>query len=89
MYNYLLPVSPWHLPELATEGLLVHAHGEGAAMPQSDPVDVGKFAAAALLEEPERFNLEEIELRNENYRREGGVSKVYYRRCSVDWSSAQ
>lgn len=65
MHNYLIPQSARHFPELATEGVLAHIYSPETRMPHLDAADVGKFAAAALLE-PERFSGHEIELGFEN-----------------------
>jgi uncharacterized protein YbjT (DUF2867 family) len=65
MQNYLLPQAAFLTPELSSEGVLAHIYEKGTKMPHLDAVDVGKFAAAALLE-PEKFRGEEIELGSEN-----------------------
>jgi uncharacterized protein YbjT (DUF2867 family) len=65
MQNYLLPQAAFLTPELSSEGVLVHIYEKGTKMPHMDAADVGKFAAAALLE-PDKFRGEEIELGNEN-----------------------
>jgi uncharacterized protein YbjT (DUF2867 family) len=65
MHNYLLPDARYHFPELATEGVLAHAQAAGVQMPHFDAADVGRFAAAALLQ-PDRFRGHEIELGCEN-----------------------
>ena len=65
MHNYLPPFSQLHFPELKTEATLATAYESKAVMPHFDSYDVGKFAAAALLD-PARFDGEEIELGNEN-----------------------
>ncbi|EGE77690.1 hypothetical protein RJZ56_001525 [Blastomyces dermatitidis] len=61
MSNYLVPVSPFVYPELPVEGLLKHSYESGAGFEHVDEEDVGKYAAAALLE-PERFVGREITL---------------------------
>ena len=65
MHNYLPPSSWFHFPELETESTLATAYEPWTVMPHFDAYDVGKFAAAALLE-PTRFDREEIELGNEH-----------------------
>ena len=61
MYNYILPTSRIHFPELESQQTLAGAHLPSSTLPHFDPMDLGKLAAAALLE-PERFNGHEIEL---------------------------
>ena len=65
MQNYLLPQAAFLTPELSSEGMLAHITDKGRKMPHLDAEDVGKFAAAALLN-PGKFRGEEIELGNEN-----------------------
>ena len=65
MHNYLPPTSPYHFPEMEAEQTLATAYKPSTVMPQFDAYDVGRFAAAALLE-PARFDKEEIELGNEH-----------------------
>jgi uncharacterized protein YbjT (DUF2867 family) len=65
MQNYLLPQASFLTPELSSEGVLAHIYDKGTKMPHLDAEDVGKFAAAALLN-PGKFITEEIELGNEN-----------------------
>ncbi|KIM99993.1 hypothetical protein OIDMADRAFT_42879 [Oidiodendron maius Zn] len=65
MQNYLLPQAAFLNPELSSEGVLAHIYDKGRKMPHLDAEDVGKFAAAALLN-PGKFRGEEIELGNEN-----------------------
>ncbi|KAF7563909.1 hypothetical protein G7046_g216 [Stylonectria norvegica] len=59
-FDYYLPNSAHNFPGLEN-GLLAHAYSEGARMPQTDASDVGKYAAAALLD-PAKFNGAEIEI---------------------------
>jgi uncharacterized protein YbjT (DUF2867 family) len=65
MHNYLLPASKWNSPEFATEGIFAHIYDPDTRMAHFDANDVGKFAAAALLD-PAKFSGHEIELGNEN-----------------------
>ena len=65
MQNYLLPQAAFLTPELSSEGEIAHVYEKGTKMPHVDAADIGKFAAAALLE-PDKFRGEEIELGNEN-----------------------
>ncbi|KAF4622703.1 hypothetical protein G7Y89_g14324 [Cudoniella acicularis] len=64
-HNYLVPASAYHFPQLATKGILGHMYSPETRMSHFAADDVGKFAAAALLE-PEKFKGHEIELGNEN-----------------------
>ncbi|OJD27830.1 hypothetical protein ACJ73_00780 [Blastomyces percursus] len=61
MSNYLVPSSPVVYPELPVEGWLKHSYESGAGFEHVDEEDVGKYAAAALLE-PEKFVGREITL---------------------------
>jgi nucleoside-diphosphate-sugar epimerase len=63
--NYLLPAVVFWFPDLVKKGELVHSYEPGARMPHIDEDDVGKFAAAALLD-PEKYGGEEIELGYDN-----------------------
>lgn len=60
MHNFIQPASKSAFPEM-TEGRLGFASTPETSMPHFSAEDVGKFAAAALLE-PERFNGHELEL---------------------------
>jgi len=64
MHNYLPPTCQYHFPELIPEHVLAGAYQPETTMAHFAAGDVGKFAAAALLE-PERFSGHEIELGNE------------------------
>ncbi|KEY74833.1 hypothetical protein S7711_06519 [Stachybotrys chartarum IBT 7711] len=64
-FDYLLPNVHGNYPELHTHGELVHVLNEGAKMPHTDASDIGKYAAAALLD-PKKFAGQEIELSHEN-----------------------
>jgi len=75
MHNYLLPFSLYHFPELASEGVLAHIYEPDTKMSHFDAADVGKFAAAALLE-PTKFRGHEIELGNENLTAEETVEAL-------------
>jgi uncharacterized protein YbjT (DUF2867 family) len=63
--NYLPPYVLHGFPELKSRGEFWHVLNDNAKMPHIDVDDIGKFAAAALLD-PERFSGHEIELANEN-----------------------
>ncbi|KAH8651389.1 hypothetical protein BX600DRAFT_502122 [Xylariales sp. PMI_506] len=52
-------------PELKSAGEIVHAFEPGVRMPHIDEDDVGRYAAAALLD-PAKFDGTEIDLANEN-----------------------
>ncbi|TVY85573.1 NmrA-like family domain-containing protein [Lachnellula suecica] len=65
MHNYLQPGSTLHFPELAPDGILAHIYKKDRRMAHLDAADIGKFAAAALLD-PVKFSGHEIELGNEN-----------------------
>jgi hypothetical protein len=75
MQNYLPPLSLFLTPELSSKGVIAHIYEEGTKMPHVDAIDVGKFAAAALLE-PEKFRGEEIELGSENLTVDEVVGKM-------------
>ena len=66
IHDYLLPSAPYNYPELPTSGELVHAYNDGVKMIHTDSFDVGKYAAAALLD-PEKFGRQEIDLGNEAF----------------------
>lgn len=61
MYNYHMPVAGFMFPDLVTRHTFLTAYKPDAAMMVLDPNDVGKFAAAAILE-TEAYNHHEIEL---------------------------
>ncbi|KAF9885561.1 hypothetical protein FE257_012767 [Aspergillus nanangensis] len=61
MHNYHLPTASYMFPELATKEVFLSAYEPDSKMTILDPDDVGKFAAAAILE-PVRFNGHEIDL---------------------------
>lgn len=63
-FDYLLPSANHNFPELSSKGEMIHAYNEGARMLHIDGSDIGKFATAAL-QNPTKFNGEEIELCNE------------------------
>ncbi|MCJ1330946.1 hypothetical protein MMC10_007633 [Thelotrema lepadinum] len=64
MYNYTLPTSRFHFPEMESQQTVAGAYLPSSTMPHFDVVDLGKLATTALLE-PERFNGHEIELGHE------------------------
>lgn len=68
-YDYLFPVSAMTVPDLPLKREIWHSLEDGAVMPHTDENDVGKYAAAALLE-PERLSGEEFPLVSENLRAE-------------------
>ncbi|KAK9777202.1 hypothetical protein AB5N19_12266 [Seiridium cardinale] len=61
---YLLSSVHGNLSRLPTHGELDHAYNDGVRMPQTVGNDVGRYAAAALLD-PVKFGGQEIELANE------------------------
>lgn len=63
-FDYFVPNSEGNFPRLASHGILDHSYTSGAVMPHTDASDIGKYAAAAL-QNPEKFNGQEIELSNE------------------------
>jgi uncharacterized protein YbjT (DUF2867 family) len=63
--NYLLPASREMYPGLAERGELAHALAEGKKMAHVDEEDVGRYAAAALME-PGRFAGKKIDLVKED-----------------------
>jgi uncharacterized protein YbjT (DUF2867 family) len=62
--DYLVPHVYGNYPSLPEEGVLAHAFDEGVGMLHIDERDIGRYAAAALLD-PVKFDKEEIELANE------------------------
>jgi uncharacterized protein YbjT (DUF2867 family) len=62
--DFMLPHAYQNFPELPTHGELVHCLNEGVRLPYTDAHDVGKYAAAALLD-PTKFGGQEIDLFNE------------------------
>lgn len=72
MGNYLSGVV---YRELAEMGELVHSLEEGRTLQHVDEEDVGRYAAAALMD-PERFHGREIELANESLTMEDVVGVV-------------
>ena len=66
-YDYLLPSSanPQGFPDLPRSGTLVTSLNDDVSMPLLDPDDVGRFAAAALLD-PAKFSGHEIVLASDN-----------------------
>ncbi|KAI1875544.1 uncharacterized protein JN550_001830 [Neoarthrinium moseri] len=63
--NYLLPETDLYYPGMREKGELMHSLNEGVAIAHIDVDDIGKFAAAALLD-PEKFGGHEIELGCQN-----------------------
>ena len=61
MHNYLAPACDRHFPEYRSEHTMAVAYYPSTTMAQLDAADVGKFAAAALLDPP-RFHQHEIDL---------------------------
>jgi uncharacterized protein YbjT (DUF2867 family) len=63
-HDYTLPRVYYNYPDLPTSGTLAHAFNNGTRILQIDEHDIGKYAAAALLD-PVKFGGHEIELANE------------------------
>ncbi|KAK5045850.1 hypothetical protein LTR84_008943 [Exophiala bonariae] len=98
-YDLLLPHSAQAhgYPRLPTEGVLVTSLDEGLTMPYLDEVDVGKYAAAALLE-PEKFSGHEFEIAGDNLSaqevrdvlaRVSGIDIKFHRRTPKEVEAAQ
>jgi uncharacterized protein YbjT (DUF2867 family) len=64
-HDYLPPWSSYVFPELVSEGVLPTSLEEGAKIAHGSADDVGKFAAAALLD-PGKYKGQEIDLVSEN-----------------------
>ncbi|KAH8903707.1 NmrA family protein [Coniochaeta sp. PMI_546] len=64
LQDFMVPHSYYNFPELPTHGELAHCLEEGARLPFTDAHDVGKYAAAALLD-PTKFGGQEIDLFND------------------------
>jgi uncharacterized protein YbjT (DUF2867 family) len=63
-HDYTLPHVHGNFPDLPKSGTLAHAYNDGVRMLHIDEQDVGKYAAAALLD-PAKFGGQEIDLANE------------------------
>jgi uncharacterized protein YbjT (DUF2867 family) len=63
-HDYLLPRAYYNYPDLPKSETLAHAFDEGIRMLQIDEYDIGKYAAAALLD-PVQFGGHEIDMANE------------------------
>jgi dTDP-4-dehydrorhamnose reductase len=63
-HDYVLPYVAWNYPDLPKSGTLGHAFNDGVGLLHIDPQDIGRYAAAALLD-PVKFGGQEIELANE------------------------
>lgn len=63
-HDYTLPHAYWNYPDLPKSGTLSHAFNDGVRMLHIDEYDIGKYAAAALLD-PVKFGGQEIDLANE------------------------
>lgn len=61
MNNYHLPTASFMFPDLVQKRVFLTAYKPGTAMTLVDPGDVGKFAAAAIVN-PSAFNKHEIDL---------------------------
>lgn len=61
MCNYVLPFANFMFPELVERHVFLTAYKPDTAMMVLDPDDVGKFAAASILE-PESYNHHKIDL---------------------------
>jgi uncharacterized protein YbjT (DUF2867 family) len=60
-HDYLLPRAHYNYPDLPKSGTLAHAFNKGSRMLQIDEHDIGKYAAAALLD-PVKFGGHEIDM---------------------------
>jgi uncharacterized protein YbjT (DUF2867 family) len=63
--DYFLPNAYVNYPELPTKGELAHGCEDGARVPHTDANDIGKYAAAALLN-PDKFAGQEVEVVSDN-----------------------
>ncbi|VUC23417.1 unnamed protein product [Clonostachys rosea] len=63
-FDYLLPSVYMNYPTLPIDGTLLHSLDDGVPIAHTDAHDIGKYAAAAL-QNPEKFDREEIDLANE------------------------
>ncbi|KPM39654.1 hypothetical protein AK830_g6900 [Neonectria ditissima] len=63
-HDFFVPGAYMNFPRLPTHGELDHLLVDGAKVPYTDASDVGKYAAAAL-QEPSKFNGQEIDLGSE------------------------
>ncbi|KAL1883352.1 hypothetical protein Daus18300_000410 [Diaporthe australafricana] len=63
-HDFFVPGAHMNFPRLPTHGVLDHLLVEGARVPYTDSSDVGKYAAAAL-QDPTKFNGQEIDLGSE------------------------
>ncbi|OQD81204.1 hypothetical protein PENANT_c029G03641 [Penicillium antarcticum] len=63
MTNFLFPMNQMY-PGLAEKGVFTTALAPDTVLPMVDPNDIGRFAAAAILE-PVKFNHHEIEIASE------------------------
>jgi uncharacterized protein YbjT (DUF2867 family) len=78
MSNYLQPFAGIYYPELASRHTFLTAYDPNSSMTVVDPGDVGKFAAAAILD-PEAYSRHEIDLGAEAFTPDGiaqSLSKV-------------
>lgn len=64
-FNYFDPHVQGNFPLLPSTGVIYHGYEDGARMPQTDGSDIGRIAAAALLD-PAKYNGQEIDLISEN-----------------------
>ena len=64
--NYFFPGISYNHPELPTQGIIYHAYEPGSRVVHIDTADIGKYAAAALLD-PVKFGGQEIDLANIGY----------------------
>lgn len=64
LQDFLLPGVHYNFPSLAINGILDHPFEDGVRSPFTDADDVGKYAAAALID-PAKFRDQEIDLNNE------------------------
>ncbi|KAI1266679.1 NmrA-like family protein [Xylariaceae sp. FL1019] len=84
--DYMTPHSVNNWGRLATHGIIDHAYDDGAKLPQTDCSDIGRYAAAALLD-PAKFGGQEITVVTENLAIDEAasiVSKVSGRKVTTE-----
>jgi uncharacterized protein YbjT (DUF2867 family) len=87
-HDYLPPWSSYVFPELVSEGVLPTSLEEGAKIAHGSADDVGKFAAAALLD-PGKYKGQEIDVVSENLTAEDAAAimgEATGRKIAVKWS---
>ena len=75
MHNYLLPFCNFHYPELPKQGILKHMYEDGRTFAHIDSADVGKIAAAVLLN-PDKYDGLAIDVAAENLDAEGAAKVI-------------